>query len=95
MASSAEMGRSPDEKVTEAAKRPTESDFLEKIKNLLAVRESSSYGYESVRADIEGWAGGEKNRIREVYYPGWENEDFAQLLERLKKFEEKFEEEKF
>ncbi|MFA5413344.1 MAG: hypothetical protein WC348_02295 [Patescibacteria group bacterium] len=95
MASSAEMGHSPEKKFTEAARRPTESDFEEKIKNLLAVRESSSYGYESVKADIEGWAGGEKNRIREVYYSGWKDEDFVQLLERLKKFEEKFKEERY
>ena len=71
--------------------RPTEADFVQKMAGYLVPLQGGIYGqYDGMKFELEQMAAGRgDSEVREEFYPGWENEDFQEVLKRLGVEEEK------
>lgn len=67
--------------------RPTSTDIDTVVLNQKINRRMSRMGYESTKNQFMGWAEGDNDEARTEYYPGWTDQDFSELLERLEKME--------
>jgi len=64
--------------------RPTENDIAAKAESLAETRSISTMGFEDAKMQIEEWAEGRGElAVRDRFYPGWTDEDFKELLNRL------------
>lgn len=77
----------PSKKQEAGQARPTPADIAEAVENQKMNREMSRMQYEGTKNEFMNWAEGETDEVRDEYYPGWADEDFATLLEALKKME--------
>ena len=70
--------------------RPKDEDFDRKIKGYLESRKYAEWQYEQIKWELEDWSRGRGDvLVRTEFYPGWFDEDFKKLLERLKEAESK------
>ena len=71
----------------EKAKRP--ENFEEVLKNMIQQRDqlhSPPGTWHSIEMDLREMAGGgDRHGIRSQYYLGWKNQDFSELLKKLRK----------
>ncbi len=77
----------PSSKKEMASPRPTSEDIDDAVMNQKMNRKMSPMAYESTKNQFIGWSEGESDETRTEYYPGWADQDFSQLLERLEKME--------
>ncbi len=86
-------GPSPVDMGTEVGTgRPTESDFAKKLEGLLfPLQHGIRMQHEGTKNQFRNMANGDdESGVREQYYPGWTNEDFAEMLKRLEEAEETY-----
>lgn len=68
--------------------RPKDEDFDRKIKGYLESRKYAEWQYEQIKWELEDFSRGRGDvMVRTEFYPGWLNEDFKELLRRLKEKE--------
>lgn len=64
--------------------RPTDEDFQNKIDGYLQTKEVTPHRYYEVVSELQDWSAGEGDQgLRDMYYQGWTDEDFQEVLRRL------------
>jgi len=64
--------------------RPNDADFDERVRYVRESRQNDPEAYETYKSEVPQFAKGEGDpETRQQYYPGWTQEDFKTLQERL------------
>ena len=65
------------------SERPNEEAIQEVVENQLMSRKVSPMGFESTKNEFISWSEGEIDSTRKEFYPGWRDEDFKTVLDKL------------